>query len=326
MPHHGCFFSVIIPTYRRPDALRASLAALARQDFPHDQYEVIVVDDGSDTPLEPLIHSFQGLMTVRLLRQRNAGPSAARNKGSHYANGRFLAFTDDDCHVAIDWLSRFAERFERNPNQLLGGQTINALTQNPCSSASQLILDAVYAHYNANPDRARFFASQNMAMPLDRYRQLGGFDTRFQTSEDRDLCDRWAASGLPLTYVHSAVMFHSHAMTLARFFRQHFHYGRGAHRFHLARAKRGAGDFEVDSGFYVECLIRPFTTAKGLWALQLFSLLMVWQVANTLGFFHRAFQHWFEVIRQSRCLSLIRTPGAWRLFARGKSDQRQLPI
>lgn len=326
MPHHGCFFSVIIPTYRRPDALRTCLAALARQDFPRDQYEVIVVDDGSDTSLEPLVQSFQGLMTVRLLRQRNAGPAAARNKGSQYANGRFLAFTDDDCQVAGDWLSRFAERFERNPNQLLGGQTINALTKNPCSSASQLILDAVYDHYNADPDRARFFASQNMAMPLDRYRQLGGFDTRFQTSEDRDLCDRWAASGLPLTYVHSAVMFHSHAMTLPRFFRQHFHYGRGAYRFHRARAKRGAGDFEVDSGFYAECFIRPFTTAKGLWALQLFSLLIVWQFANTLGFFHRAVQRQFEILDRSQFVSMMTTPRKWSHFLRRKSDRPQMTV
>lgn len=289
-----CQFSVIIPTYRRPEALRHCLEALAAQDLARERFEVIVVDDGGQVPLDELIASFQSRMNVRLLCQQNAGPSAARNYGAAQARGRFLAFTDDDCAVAPDWLRRFGERFEANPDQLLGGRTVNALHHNLCSSASQLILDVVYDHYNADPDHARFFASQNIAVPADRYQQLGGFDTRFHTSEDRDFCDRWAHAGWPLVFVRDAVMFHSHPMTFRRFFRQHFHYGRGAHRFHQARARRRGGDMEVEGSFYAKCFLRPLTTEKGLRRVQLSALLVAWQAANTLGFFHRALEQRFE--------------------------------
>jgi glycosyltransferase involved in cell wall biosynthesis len=299
--------------------MQRCLEAMARQDFPHNRFEVLVVDDGGDPPLDELVHRFHDRLDVHLLRQRNAGPSAARNHGARHARGRFLAFTDDDCEVGVDWLRRFAERFNANPDQLLGGQTVNILRDNLCSSASQLILDVVYDHYNANPEHARFFASQNIALPASRYRQLGGFDTRFHTSEDRDFCDRWAHAGLPLVFVREAVMFHSHPLSFRRFFRQHFHYGRGAHRFHQTRTYRQGGDFEIEGSFYAKCFLRPFTHEKGMRGLQLLALLGVWQAANTAGFFHRALQQYLERPRDDRPKSatgslnaMIRSPRAKR--------------
>src|SRR5690606_19121212 len=72
-------FSIIIPTYNRPAPLHQCLAALRRQAYPPDAVEVIVVDDGSRKRLEPVVASFPG---VRLIRQVNAGPAAARNTGA----------------------------------------------------------------------------------------------------------------------------------------------------------------------------------------------------------------------------------------------------
>jgi GT2 family glycosyltransferase len=87
-----------------------------------------------------------------------------------------------------------------------------------------------------------------------RGRAGGGFDETFTTSEDREVCDRWLARGLRLVYAPDAVVHHAHALTLRSLWRQHFGYGRGARRFHLARAARGAGGFRPEGSFYLKLL------------------------------------------------------------------------
>lgn len=81
-------FSVIVPGHGRPGPLAACLRALARQDYPADRYEVIVVDDGSEPPLGP---GDADDPRVRWLRQPHAGPAAARNAGAATARGELLS-------------------------------------------------------------------------------------------------------------------------------------------------------------------------------------------------------------------------------------------
>jgi GT2 family glycosyltransferase len=287
MTQAGATFSVIIPTYQRAASLVGCLEALARASTAREEYEVIVVDDGGSAALEDTVAPFRERMAVRLLRQANAGPAAARNTGAAQARGRFLAFTDDDCIPAADWLDALGGPLRAVPHRLVGGRVRNALTTNPYSSASQTIIDLVYAYYNANPLRARFFASNNMALPAEPFRALGGFSPSFRTSEDRDLCDRWLGAGYPLAYAPDAVVDHAHELTLRAFWRQHLGYGRGAFRFYRAHAQRSAADSTLGSGFYVAMLRRLPGMLRGLpvgRAMVLAGLLGMWQVANLVGF------------------------------------------
>ena len=99
-------FSVVIPTYNRPSQLRECLEALADQDYPRTAFEVIVVDDGSTESLRGIDDLFRAKLPLVFLRQQNAGPASARNTGAQHAKGRYIAFTDDDCVPARDWLRR----------------------------------------------------------------------------------------------------------------------------------------------------------------------------------------------------------------------------
>jgi glycosyltransferase involved in cell wall biosynthesis len=82
------FISIVIPTYNRPEELAVCLRACSRLDYPHDRFEVIVVDDGGVTPLDEVANQLRGLLTLRLLRQENAGPATARNRGGGRGHGR----------------------------------------------------------------------------------------------------------------------------------------------------------------------------------------------------------------------------------------------
>lgn len=280
------FFSVIVPTYERPAQLASCLAALARLDYPRDRFEVVVVDDGSARAPEEVVGEFRESLDVSLYSQENAGPGAARNFGSARARGEFLAFTDDDCAPGPGWLRAFASAFGRAPGRIVGGRTLNALEDNLCAETSQTIIEVVYAHFNADPEDARFFASNNFAVPAEAFRELRGFDESFRTSEDREICDRWRSKGLRLAYAPDALVFHAHPLTLRTLWRQHFGYGRGARRLHAARAARGQGSFKPDKDFYLKLLRAHLTRAPKFRAARLTALLLWTQLANAVGFFY----------------------------------------
>src|SRR5204862_2557922 len=106
--------------------LSRCLSALARLEYPKERFEVIVVDDGGAEDLTGIFDSFRDQLRLRHLRQTNAGPTAARNRGAEASVEQFLAFTDDDCAPLPDWPSRFAEALASDPGLLGRGTTRKA--------------------------------------------------------------------------------------------------------------------------------------------------------------------------------------------------------
>lgn len=284
----ACRISIIIPTYGRPQRLSRCLAAIAALKYPRDAFEVIVVDDGSDPPIAPVTVPFQQVLNLTVLRQQNAGPATARNAGAAIAWGQFLVFTDDDCTPHPGWLQALMTELDHQTDCLVGGCTINALSRNLFSTASQLLVDYLYTYLNGDPASAAFFTSNNFAMTKTLFQRLGGFDTTFPLAagEDREFCDRWLQAGYPMHYVPEACIDHFHNLSLKAFWRQHFNYGRGAFHFHQIRAQRNSEPIKVEPlSFYWHLLTFPFSQGK-LWsALPLSLLLFISQVANVVGFF-----------------------------------------
>ena len=284
-------FSVIVPSHNRPRQLSSCLEALKRLDYPKDRFEVIVVDDGSRESPQGVLDDLGGGLSVRLVRQVQMGPATARNTGALNARGEFLAFTDDDCAPAADWLRHLADGFASSPHAMVGGRTINALPSYVCSCASQMLIDYLYVWYNAESQRARFFTSNNMAVSAEAFRQIGGFDVRFPlaAAEDRDLCERWFSDGRPMIYVPEACVYHAHPLTPVGFWRQHATYGRGAHHSRKARMRRGQGGLRFEPiSFYRGMLRFPMSHGRGWKAFQLASLLGIAQLANATGFLHES--------------------------------------
>src|SRR5439155_13666442 len=134
-------FSIVVPTYERPRQLATCLQALAGLDCPSDRFEVIVVDDGSTTPLDAAVAPFRDRLQVKLLVQSHSGPATARNTGAMQPQGSYLAFTDDDCMPAPEWLQSLAARCPKTPDQMIGERTINALPDNLDSTDWQVPID-----------------------------------------------------------------------------------------------------------------------------------------------------------------------------------------
>jgi len=280
------FFSIIIPTHERPALLAACLESLAGLDYPRDRFEAIVVDDGSLPSASAVVESVRDRLEVILVRQGHAGPATARNLGVARARGDLLAFTDDDCTPASDWLGALAARFEAAAGPILiGGRTDNRLTENPYATASQLLVDYLYEALHDRP--GWFFTSNNFTVPAVTFRAMGGFDEAIPraAAEDREFCCRWAHLGHPMLFAPEVVIHHAHSLDLRGYWRQHFNYGRGACAFRRLLRQGGVGRFRLEAlSFYAALLRYPLTTCSGWRSVRLCLLMGVSQLAQVSGY------------------------------------------
>jgi glycosyltransferase involved in cell wall biosynthesis len=284
---------VVIPTHNRPLQLAQCLDGLTRLTYPRSHFEVIVVDDGSSVDLTPVIAGFRADLNLTLLRQSQGGPGAARNAGATAAQGHILAFLDDDCRPTPDWLLHLTACFglnaghcpERLPNRLVGGPILNALPQNPFSTASQLMIDYLYTRFSGTANSS-FLSSSSFALSREGFHAVGGFHPQLsRASEDRDFCDRWQYRGHCINYVPELVVYHAHQLGPLSFLRQHFNYGRGAYQYRRLQAWQTQTTLRLERlSFYGNLLIHPLRREHGGYAFLLCGLLALAEAATGAGF------------------------------------------
>lgn len=107
--------SVIIPTYNRDWIVREAIESVLAQNF--SDYELIIVDDGSDDRTPDILAAYK--KQIRVLRQPNRGVSAARNHGIAEAAGRLIAFLDSDDLWLPGKLSTQVKFFEKNSDAMI---------------------------------------------------------------------------------------------------------------------------------------------------------------------------------------------------------------
>lgn len=199
--------SIIIPAYGRPDALLLTLEELTRLDFPTDAWEAIVVDDGSPEDVVGTVESWAKRTgaPVRALKQRNAGPAAARNKGAAAARGNRLIFIDNDILVEPDFLRRHLAALSENPRCWIVGRVIQPeeLRKTPFGRFRDGLHESF--HHSFQPEQLSetiWITTQNLSMPRADFEALGGFDESFTiaSSEDWELGCRARLQGIRMLY------------------------------------------------------------------------------------------------------------------------------
>ncbi len=280
--------SIVVATHNRQRSLNLLIEALRQQEYPAKLMEIFVVDDGS----KPAARIDAGPLRVHLLRQSQAGPASARNRGIRAASGELLLLTDDDCRPRPDWVSQLCQSYLLSPSALLGGHTENALGENPYSSASQALVDYLYDSLAKQSSPNYFFTTSNVAGPRAGFLSIQGFDESFPlpAAEDRDLCDRWNG---PLVYVPDAIVDHAHPMALRSFIRQQFRYGRGARFLHQKRSNQNKAQRVEGLKFYIHLFTYPFRAEALASRSARFKVLVSWlffvaQISNTAGYFYES--------------------------------------
>ncbi len=167
-------FSVIVPTLDRPGHLTKLMECLAAQTY--RDFEVVVVDQTPASWAER-----RAFMTLNLyyLQHSIRGAVRAKNLGAFIAQGSVLAFTDDDCRPAPDWLKNAAVYF--NDSGVVG---VEGLVR------SDRIGDPGYRSVSNENFRGMGFMTANFFLRREDFNALGGFDIRFDDPhfrEDTDL-------------------------------------------------------------------------------------------------------------------------------------------
>ena len=220
-------FSVVIPTFERPDTLRQVLEALGRQAGAVD-FEVVVVDDGSLDATPERLHALSPPYPFRFFRQENSGPAAARNRGIEEARGRSILFLGDDTVPEPDLLAVHAQAHGEPrpfPVAVLGYTTwprdrrvspfLHHINEYGLQFGYGLIEDPEAVPFN-------FFYTSNISLPRALLRAAGLFDTTFPHAawEDIEIAYRMMRMGMKILYRPAAVARHYHDITFESFRRR----------------------------------------------------------------------------------------------------------
>ena len=214
-------FSIIIPAYNAEKTLSACLESLADQSVAKEDYEIIVVDDGSTDGTAKIAKKFD----VKYIFQTNQGPAAARNKGAGAAAAQIILFTDADCVPDHNWIREMVSPF--GDREIVGVKGAYKTRQ------TKLAARFAQAEFEDRYDLLKKSSTIDMidtysaAYKKDIFLSIGGFDESFPVAnnEDTDLSYRLSASGHKLVFNPVAFVYHTHPDTFVKYLKLKFRRG-----------------------------------------------------------------------------------------------------
>lgn len=209
--------SVIIPAFNAEKTIGECLAALQKQSF--RDFEIIVVDDGSKDGTAEIVKKFKG---AKLLRQKNAGPAAARNLGAKNARGGIIVFTDSDCVAEKNFLEEMIAPFS---GKCIAGVQGKYRSRQKEFFARLTQLEIEQRHEKmAKRHFIDFMGSYAAAYRKKVFEEMKGFDTGFPiaSGEDADLSFRISKAGYKMVFSEKAVVWHTHPKTFLKYLKIKF--------------------------------------------------------------------------------------------------------
>ncbi len=208
--------SLVIPTYNRKTSLQRVLGALQKQTIPLEDFEVIVVSDGSADGTNEYLGDLQnrsgqaGELQLRAIFQPNQGVAVARNNGFSATQTELVLFLDDDVIPAPGLVKAHLDYQPRDVIVL--GPMLTPLDTRlaPWVMWEQRMLEKQYSAMLAGKwePTARQFYTGNTSLYKKYLQQAGGFDPAFRRAEDVELAYRLKDMGCRFVFNHKAEAYH----------------------------------------------------------------------------------------------------------------------
>jgi len=186
--------SVVVPLYNKASFIKRTLDSVLNQTY--QPLEIIVVDDGSTDGGGEIVASLANPL-VRLIRQDNAGVSAARNRGIQEARGEFIAFLDADDEWRPKYLETICELLLNYPDAGLFATAYIYYSKTQQKKIVNRNYPRMSTIFDKNPFKCYFgdplFFTSSVVIPKKIFEELGGFPVGIKLSED---IETWLKIGL----------------------------------------------------------------------------------------------------------------------------------
>jgi len=210
-------FSVIIPMYNNWEQLQICINALDRQTFSQENFEIIVVDNGSSRKKPD---KFRLPDNARLEYESEPGSYAARNHGAKFAEGRYLAFTDSDCIPDSAWLNEAFALFEKSKCDSIGGEIEIFRPEDGAKFAY------IYETYHAFKQKQWVpegkSCTANHFVKKEVFEKVGRFDTSLKSGGDWEFSSRCVDKGYSLEYGQNVIVRHPARKNIRAMLKKHY--------------------------------------------------------------------------------------------------------
>lgn len=200
-------FSIIIPVYN--DAhITQCLQSIAGLHYPHEQFEVIVVDNNSRQDIAEIVKNFP----VHYVHEAIPGSYTARNAGAIRAQGDILVFTDSDCEVSADWLHAIENALTSDSVAAVmgyaGGNNLNKIAYYEQTMYEENI--AAFSHETT----LRRIDTRNFAIKREVFKQVGEFTAALAYGGDMEYGARVHEKGYSIIFSKFMYVAHTNPTNL----------------------------------------------------------------------------------------------------------------
>lgn len=220
--------SIVVPTYNRKEKLKVCLESLFRQDYPQENFEIIVVDDGSSDGTKEMVADLSKKRpNLKFVSQLHRGPAAARNLGIKEAGAEIVGFTDNDCILKDDWARKMVETHGSDEYAIAIGGWTRTDVHNIKAAVSQFLSDgAIRTDINGRTEIV-FFPTCNVSLKKNKIKE--GFNEFFPLPAGEDLEFFWRIYKKKhrLVYKKEIEILHDCHVGIKSFLKQAYMYGRG---------------------------------------------------------------------------------------------------
>lgn len=179
-------FSIIIPTYKRPEKLSLALDSLRRQKKCSACFEVVIVNDGPTDVYEP--NKFETSLNINYqVNEKNLGVSASRNRAATLAKGQWLVFLDDDDQMEESYLYTLMKHIKDNPLNQCFWSGVEIQKSLPENNEQRLYTSKNKTYSQILKQFLSIGLSFGVAIRKDFFLEIGMLDTNFKVGEDTDL-------------------------------------------------------------------------------------------------------------------------------------------
>jgi len=212
--------SIVIPAYNAGKTIGQAVAQSVAQAKGPMEVEVIVVDDGSNDDTAKIAES----AGATVIRQENAGPAAARNRGWKSGTGQVICFTDADCVPSAGWIENLLDGFG---NREIGAVAGSYEIANSSSWLAYWVHQEIMERHKRMPPFVQAFGSYNVSIPRYVLEATGGFDPGYRqaSGEDNDLSYRIIKKGWRIAFRPQAKVAHYHPERVWQYLLEQYRHG-----------------------------------------------------------------------------------------------------